>query len=98
MPLSNLNPAPPGDSQSHNQLKSGTAFSQLWPTKLDKIKNLHVEVQARAEIGVPPSTLTTQPRNAPALTETNSPSSGVIPPSRRRSRPSSPRRFAQTPR
>ena len=52
MPLSKLNPAPPGDSQSHHQLKDGTTFSQLWPTKLDEIKNLHVEVHPSA-VGIP---------------------------------------------
>ena len=28
-------------SQSHHQLKLGTAFSQVRPTRLDEIKNLH---------------------------------------------------------
>ena len=32
--------------QPHPHLKNGTAYRQVRPTKLDKIKNFHLEVQA----------------------------------------------------
>ena len=34
------------DSQRQHQLKHGTGFSQLKPTQLDEIKNLHPEIRS----------------------------------------------------
>ena len=34
------------DLQNHLQFKDDTAYRQVQPTRLDEIKNLHVEVQA----------------------------------------------------
>ena len=36
--------------QSHPQFKEGTAYRQLRPTRLDKIKNLHLAGQVGAVI------------------------------------------------
>ena len=33
-------------SQGNYQLEHSTAYSPLRPTKLDKIKNFHIEIQA----------------------------------------------------
>ena len=41
-------------SQSHPDLEDGSVYSQLWPTRLDKIENLHVEVQV-VGVGIRPS-------------------------------------------
>ena len=44
-PLIKLAAMVPGSSQAHPHLKNGTAYRQVRPTKLDKIKNLPDQVQ-----------------------------------------------------
>ena len=38
-------------SQGHPQFKNGTVYRQVRPTKLDQIKNLHVEARSGSKVG-----------------------------------------------